>query len=265
MNIRSLAATALVAVGCVAFSQGTMYVIDSSRALSTVDIATGAKTLVGTVSSNAGTTGGLAWDNATGTMYLTSTSLDSLFTLDLNTLTATLVGAYGDSTVVMHGLEWDSSAGVLYGASGVSANNNLYRVSTTTGAATLVGNVGLTSFNNLGFHSGTGVMYMTHGGNDSLYTLNTATATPTLIGPLNGPTNPHGLAYNQDDGRMYLIDSATDNFYWLDLATGNANLIGSMGSGNLLGMAYVPVPEPGTMAVLGLGALALMRRRKKAA
>jgi hypothetical protein len=106
-------------------------------------------------------------------------------------------------------------------------------------------------------------MYMTNSGTDSFYSMNRATGVPTLIGALTGPTSPNALAYNVDDGRMYMADNSTDNFYWINTATGQANLIGSMGSGNVLGMAYVPVPEPGTMAVLGLGALVLARRRKK--
>jgi hypothetical protein len=112
------AGVALLLVALAAGAAGqTMYAVDSGRALFTVDMGTGAKTQVGTVSSNAGVCGGLAADLANSIVYLTSTSLDSLFTLDLATGTATLVGLYGDSAVVMHGLEYDSSTGILYGVS----------------------------------------------------------------------------------------------------------------------------------------------------
>lgn len=91
------AAAAAIGMAGSAFGQGVMIAVDSSRALFEINIATGAKTPIGTVSSNAGTTAGLAYDQATGTIYLTSTSTDSLYTLDLATGNATLVGFYGDS------------------------------------------------------------------------------------------------------------------------------------------------------------------------
>lgn len=215
--------------------------VDSSRALSEIDVTTGAKTPISTVSSNAGTTAGLAV-GASNTVYLTSTSTDSLYTLDLPTGTATLVGAYGDAAVVMHGLEYVLSTAKLYGVS--SHNNGLYEISTTTGAAVLLGTSGLTSFTNLGWNSVTSTMYATNSGADSLYTINLATGAATLVGPLIGPTNPHGLAFDSDSGIMYLVDSSTDSLYTLNLATGAATLVGSTGAGNLLGLAYINGPIP---------------------
>ena len=103
------------------------------------------------------------------------------------------------SDVVMHGLEWDSSTGTLYAAS--STPNTFYTVNTSTGLATTVGSIGLTSFNNLGYNSDTDVMYLTNSNTDSFYTINRATGAPTLIGALGGPTNPNGLAYNYDNDR----------------------------------------------------------------
>lgn len=236
------ASLAVLAFASTAFSQ-RMIACDSSRALYEIDIATGAKTQIGTISSNAGTTGGLAWDDANQIMYLTSTSLDSLYTLDISTGQATLVGEYIGQQYFMHGLEYDSSTGTLYGIS--SHDNGLYNISTTTGAATLIGTSGLSSFSNLGYDSDNDVMYSTNSGTDSFYRMNRADGSVSLIGPLNGPTNPNGLAYNRDDGRLYLVDNSTDNFYWIDVTTGAASLIGSNGSGNLLGLAYIPAKPSG--------------------
>lgn len=199
----TLTAIGLVAMASTAVaSGGRMIAVDSSRALYDIDITTGAKTQFGTVSSNAGTTAGLAYDPVSQTMYLTSTSLDSLFTLDITTGTATLVGPYDASTpaIVMHGLEYDPSTGKLYGFSSHNTGT-FYEIDKNTGAATMIGTVsGTLSFQNLGYNSDTNVMYMTSGGrtggiSDALHTVDPLTGAVIDIGPLGASTNPNGLAY----------------------------------------------------------------------
>ncbi len=221
--------------------------IDTSLAISTIDPATGAKTLFATASSNVSIVGGLAYDAATRTMYLTSTALNSLYRLDLSTGTATRIGAYGPGAGLMHGLEFDSSAGRLYGA---SYFGGLYAIDQSTGLATLIGATGLTGFTNLGYDSRNNVMYATNSTTwtsptASLYRMDLTTGTASLIGPLNGPTGPQGLAYAADTSTMYLVDAATDNLYTIDLSTGAATLIGTTGSGDLLGLAYLPRSQGG--------------------
>lgn len=235
----ALTVAALSSVGSAQF----LVTIDSSRAISTIDPATGAKTVFATATSNASTTAGLAYDSSTRTMYLTSTGNDSLYTLDLATGTATLIGAYGNSSLVMHGLELDTSTGRLYGVS--SHDNGLYAIDRNTGAATLIGTSGLTSFTNLGYDSIANVMYATNSGTDSFYRMDLATGAVTLIGPLTGPTNPNGLAFDSDTATMYLVDNSTDSLYTIDQTTGAATLVGTNGSGNLLGLAYLARREGG--------------------
>lgn len=255
----------------VALGQGRLIAVDSSRALYEIDMSTGAKTQIGTVSANAGTTGGLAYDRLNNVMYLTSTSLDSLFTLDIASGAATLVGAYDPAVaaIVMHGIEYDDSTSQLYGIS-IHNTGTFYSINKTTGAATAIGTTtGTASFQNLGYNSDTDTMYMTSGGRtggiaEALHSINRATGAVTDIGPLGAvSTNPNGLAYNFDNDTMYMIDNTADNLFSVDLSTGAATVIGSTGAGNLLGLAYVnPVPEPATLAVLGLGIFAALRRQK---
>ncbi len=256
--------TGVLCLLCAGTAHGQrMVAVDSSRALYEIDITTGATTSIGTVSSNASTTAGLAYDASTGTLYLSSTGNDSLYTLDLTTGTATLVGSYGDPTIVMHGLEFDDSTMTLYAASGTSgSNNNLFDVNTSTGLATLIGPTGVTSFTNLGYNSDTNVLYGTNSGADSFYSVDRATGAMTFIGLLNTSTNPNGLAYNRDNGLMYMVDNTTDMFYTVDMATGSATAIGSTGPGNLLGLVYIPVPEPaGLLTALAGLVIAGMRIR----
>jgi hypothetical protein len=215
--------------------------------MSRIDAATGTRVVYKTATSNAGTTGGLAFNSITGVLYVSSSSNDSLFALDPNTGVATLVGAYGDSTIVMQGLEFDSSTGTLYGASGSSSNTNFYSIDVNTGAATLIGDTGAavisptSPFVNLCYHPVHDVMYATVSGSaDSFYSLNRATGALTPIGPLSGPQNPNGMAFNPLDGQVYLIDNSTDTLYTIDTTTGAATSVGAVGTSNLLGLAWLP-------------------------
>src|SRR6478672_2657305 len=65
-----------LALLCAAFlapsARAQLIAVDSARALYTLDISTGARTQIGTVSANAGTTAGLAYDMAHNIVYLTS-------------------------------------------------------------------------------------------------------------------------------------------------------------------------------------------------
>lgn len=226
--------------------------VDGSRAVSEVDIATGAKTPIGTVSSNAGTAGGFAYDAVAGRLYLTSSTTDSVYLVDPTNWAALLIGSYGlPSTVIMQGIEWDSSTGTLYVA---DTAGNLYTVDTTTGAATLVGNTGLTSFHNLGYDPVGDVMWLTVSGtSDSLYSIDRGTGAATLVGPLVNSTNPNSLAYDVDNSTLYMADNTTDNLYTIDLVTGTANVVGSMGPGNILGLGYIPGTGRLTRAAHGCG------------
>ncbi|MCA9287532.1 MAG: hypothetical protein KDA05_03050, partial [Phycisphaerales bacterium] len=256
MRTIASAAVAALAVAAGTASAGTMYAISSSRVLYSVDINTGAVTELLTVSSNASTTAGLAWDSSTQTMYLTSTGNDSLYTLNLTTGEATLVGAYG-VPVVMHGLEYDSSTDTLYAAS--STPNALYRVDKNTGLATEIAQTGLTSFPNLGYDSTNDVLYGTSSGNEGFYSVDRVTGAWSAIGPLFGGgatvTNPNALAYNPDNQTMYMLDNSQDNLYTIDLNTGFATVVGPNGSLNLLGLAYVPDAGPACQPDLTTGAV----------
>lgn len=147
------ARAALAAAFSVVFvgpASARLIALDSNRSVFEVNQTNGVKTQIGTLSSNVGTAGGLAFDSVRNILWVTSTGNDALYTVDMTTWQATLVGGYGGD-VVMHGLEYDSRNQKLYSAS--STANAFYEVNQTTGAATLIANLGFSSFNNLGYDS----------------------------------------------------------------------------------------------------------------
>ncbi|MBL0869285.1 MAG: hypothetical protein IBJ18_01775 [Phycisphaerales bacterium] len=236
MTTFRVAIAALLFFSGSAMAQNRLVAVTSGNTLYEINPSTGAGTNIGTVSSNAGTTGGLAFDCASQTLWVSSTGNDNLYTLNLGTGTATLVGNYGNSAIVMHGLEFDNSTGTIYGGS----DGTLYSINPTTGFATPIGPSGTTSFFNLGYHRRLDTLFGTSSNTDSIYTINRATGQATLLSVLgSGISNPQALAYHKDNGGLYLIDTGTDGLYLIDTDTGVAHRVGDIPTNNILGLAYV--------------------------
>ena len=94
-------------------------------------------------------------------------------------------------------LAYDTLTQLLYD---VDLNGNLYTLNTTTGAATLVGSLGLESFpygyQGLAFDAASNTLFFTEGDTfHSLYTLNLATGAATLIGAYKTKTPIDGLTF----------------------------------------------------------------------
>ncbi len=256
--LRARDVAALISAACVggAMGQGTMYASDSSRAFYSVNMSTGAKTLLGSISANVSVPASMAFACDTGTVYVANTLANfgvsrQVYTLNVATRQATAVGPFGDAAILMHGMEYDVSTGTLYGIS--SHNGGFYQISRTNGAATLIGLTGiegLGSFGNLVYYPPADTLFASNALTDSLYTINRATGVATLVGPFNGPVGIGGMTYNQDNGLLYLTDNDGDILYNVDPSTGGATPIGPTGTGNLIGLVYVPVagtPCPPTL------------------
>lgn len=260
-RVSAVAALALSGTG--AFAQSRLYGIDGTNILE-LNPLTGA--VIGTtpIIGTTGTVGGLAYDANTGTMFLSSTSQDNLWTIDINTGVATLVGLYNVGTeVVMHGLEVDDT-GQLYGYStNLASGARFFSINRNTGQATPISDPGFGGFGSLGFVPGTQTMFLSDTVGDQLWTINRLTGAATVVGPFGVTTQVGvGMAYDPAYGLLAVNNSGQDALYSLNLQTGAATLISNLTSGNMLSLAFVPIPAPGTIVLLGLAGVACVRRRR---
>lgn len=210
-----------------------------------------------------GSIGGLAYNAATDTMYLSSTTLDNLWTINYNTGAATLVGGYNlGGTEVMHGLGIDN-AGQLYGYStNAAAGARFFSINSSTGQATGISDPGFGGFGSLSFVAATSTMYLADTVGDRLLTIDRITGAATPVGLFGVAAQVGvGLAYDPAFGMLAANNTGTDSLYSLNLQTGAATLIANLTTTNILSLEFV-VPAPGTLALLGLGGIMCGRRRR---
>lgn len=157
-----------------------------------------------------------------------------------------------------HGLASSESLGVTWGIS--QQNNNMLVQTDLSGVMTWIGETGIDG-RGMAYDDANGILYAVNSADNSLYTIDILTGAATLIGATNIRIDMVGLAFDEFTGTLYLNDGdATDSLYRLDVTTGAATLIGANGYGTIDGLAWIPAP--GTLALLGLGALAGTRRRR---
>jgi PEP-CTERM motif len=224
-------------------------------AFGTIDLNTGVFTFLGNSSQ---TLAGMAVEN--GQLYGLSYSNSSgdLFTINPANGNLTSVGPSAESYI-----DFGSTTSGLYA---VGFDGNLYSINANTGTPTLIGPTGVSNGTWSSLSTNSSTLYFSGGAN--FYTLNTTTGAATLVGNMGGPEVgalllEGGVLYGGENSPVLAVDTLNPV---TGVATTGSNLTGaSSGSFFALAPNPVPVPEPSTWSLIGVGGVALlgMMLRKK--
>ncbi len=225
------------------------------QALYSIDTSTGAATVIG--STGLININDIAWNPTTQTMYALTTSAE-LYSLDLSSGAATLIGA-NLGIIPEGGLTFDA-AGALYATNG----DALASVNAASGALTAIGPFGGTISDVSGLAPGSAGTLIGYAKNgllaDQLVSISSATGAATLIGEtgLSSASGVGGLARNPFSGELLLSDHS--GLFSVNELTGAATPIGAHGVSGMSGIAFIP--EPGSLTLLALLSLGLIRRAR---
>jgi hypothetical protein len=215
------------------------YAVTSANQLGTIDLQTGVFTQIGTVNGVAGSTEGDLTRLPGGLLYGVDSS-SRLVLIDPVALTTSLVGPCGNSIFALA----FRKDGVLFGSSA----SQLFTINPNTGAATLVGAMGVSSsFWDIKF-DGSGQLYLAQ---TSLYKVNTSTGHATLVGAIGFSV----WALDFEDGTLYgfttvgqiiSINTTTGAGTLVSTQTQSHPIIGAAPGGGLPGAPYLTIQQTNT-------------------
>jgi hypothetical protein len=204
-----------------------------------------------------GSTGGVVMSDIAfapnGALY-GSGGLD-LYRIDPTTAQTTLIGTTGLPNI-LNALVFGSD-GTLYGAS--LDDDNLYKINPNTGTATVIGQTGFFSYGDLAFNHGQ--LYLTST-TDQLIVVNPLNGAGTAIGAL-GFHQVVALGTDPSTGVLYGAGATT--LLSINTATGAATPLfdySGHGLGLVRGGDFRPAPEPTSLALVSIGGIALLLRRR---
>ena len=199
--------------------------------------------------------------------------LDELVTIDpltggaTGSVSITINTTATDQPGHMTSIAFDPLSGVLYGNTTVgfgAAFDALYKIDPLTGMADFIGRITFENVYALGF-SQTGKLFGIADATDELIGIDTVTGNGSFIANMQ-LTSSFDIASRPEDDVMFLVDSGTNFLYTLDTGNGNAMGVGDYGADlNLVGLAFSPIPEPGTLLLVAIGLPLLASRRRAAA
>lgn len=260
----------LVAAPAVAGNVWAVNLRDSPNSLVTFPVSTPAENYVADVAID---TYAIDFNSAGTVLYAieyVSPSPVSIGTIDLFTGTYTSIapltgiGAGENAT----GLSIDPLTETFYVSTAASGLNRLYTLDPFTGVATYRADMGTSA--NLIIDiaiSPTGQMYAHDIATDSLFAVDKITGATTLIGATGHAANyAQGMDFDYADGNLYATvytGGGTGKFVQFDLFTGAGIVLADTNGWNAeMEMAIdSPIPEPATLALLGLAGLFALRRR----
>lgn len=244
---------------------GLLYAIrETDNTLISIDTISLAYTVIGPTGVS-GNFAGLAYDVLSDTLYyVPGRGNENLYTVNRSTGAATLVGSHGIPD--LFGLEFDASSGTLYGSQ-LAGGSGLYSLDTATGAATVINAAMANPIGALALDTSRDQLLGMRDGAGVLWQIDRASGAQTLVAT-PGNQNNSGLAYDHDADLLWNIDFIGFLFK-IDPNAGYARTEVMLGLGSHDGLAYVssqaqqPVPEPSTLALLGLSLAGMIAARSR--
>ena len=163
--------------------------------------------------------------------FQTYPSPTNFVTFPIPGYTTTNVGSHTFADFASAGVFAPNGTFFLTTAGDATGTSQLYRVNTTTGVPTLVGNFTgavTTNVNGIAYDPTTGIFYVTT--STTLATLDTNTGSTTLVGNYNlGGSSLMVKIVVDCDGKMYGIDLGLDNTYLINKTNATPTLLGPLG------------------------------------